>query len=81
MPPTARVTEVALFVADTPFAQALAASDIQDDAYKLLASIDWHSQITLAIDECDGTASWSRNDRRITICDAYIERFEQQFAD
>lgn len=81
LPETARVTEVGFFVADTDIAQAAANSDLQQDAYTLLAGIDWHSQITLAIDACDGTAGWSRNGRRITICDAYIRRFEEQLSE
>lgn len=78
MPPDARVTEVGLSVAETEYAQTLASSAFGEAAYKLLSGIDWHSRITLAIEDCDGGAGWSRNGRRITICDAYVERFEQQ---
>lgn len=81
MPPEARVTEVGLSVADSPVASALATEEWRTDAYTLLSGIDWHSQITLAIEECDGGGSWSRNGRRITICDGYIERFESQLGD
>lgn len=78
MPEGARVTEVGLDVAETPFAQALAASDSAEEAYRLLSGIDWHSRITLALEDCDGTAGWACNGRRITICEAYIARFEAQ---
>lgn len=81
MPPEARVTEVGLFVADSPFASALVTEEWRNDAYTLLSGIDWHSGIVLAIEKCDGGASWSRNGRRITICDEYVERFENQLAD
>lgn len=81
MPPDARVSEVGLDVADSPFASAFATPDVLEEVYELLASIDWHSRITLTIDECNGGSSWSRNGRRITICDAYIARFEQQLGD
>ena len=81
MPAEARVSEVGnLVVADTSYARALATSDFQHDVYFLLSSIDWHSRITLVIDDCNGGASWSRNGRRITICDAYIKRFEKQLS-
>ena len=81
MPPEARVTEVGLYVADSPIAQALVTEEWRAEAYTLLSGIDWHSRITLAIEECDDGASWSRNGRRITICDGYIERFENQLGD
>ena len=77
MPEDARVTEVGLFVADTPITRSLIDTDFQDDAYVLLAGIDWHSRITLAIDDCDGSAGWQRNGRRIVICSAYIARFQK----
>ena len=81
MPQGARVTEVGLRVSESPFATALARQEWTVDAYKLLSAIDWHSRIVLAIDDCDGGGSWSRNGRRITICDNYIERIENQFND
>ncbi|CTQ49600.1 DUF4344 domain-containing metallopeptidase [Jannaschia donghaensis] len=52
----------------TPSPQAVAL------AMDLLAAFDWHSQITLALDDCDGSAQWSRNGRIILICDAYLAR-------
>lgn len=80
LPKGARVTEVKLVVEDSPIPKALASAQFVEDAYALLSAIDWHSQITLLIDQCDGSSSWSRNGRRIKICHAYIERFERQLA-
>lgn len=60
---------------DSQFAEALQASGTIDDAYDMLAKIDWHSMVRLNVVQCDGSASWSRNGRRITVCDAYIQRF------
>jgi len=79
MPEGARVTEVGINGADTPYAQA--ARSMTDDAYTLLAGIDWHSRVTLVFDDCNGSAGWARGARRITICDAYLERFEAQLAE
>ncbi len=79
MPSNARVTEVGFAVDDTAYAQALARDqEFHEMSYQLLASIDWHSRIMLKIAECDGGAYWSRNGRRITICDAYVQRFNEQ---
>jgi hypothetical protein len=81
MPETARVTEVGSAFADTPVARAVADSGIMEPAYRLLAGIDWHSRITVAVEPCDGASFWSRNGRRITICETYIQRFEDQLGD
>lgn len=78
MDENSRVSEVGLFVDPDPRSQALESSEIFDDLYGLLTAIDWHSRITLSLSQCDGTASWSRNGRRITLCSDYIQRFEDQ---
>lgn len=80
LPESVRVTEVKLVVEDAPIPEALASAQFIEEAHALLSAIDWHSQITLSIGQCDGSSSWSRNGRRITICHAYIERFERQLA-
>jgi len=43
-----------------------------------LEYFDWHSQISLVFEEGDGSASFSRNGRRITVKNAYINRFIRQ---
>ncbi|MGL5008844.1 MAG: DUF4344 domain-containing metallopeptidase [Paracoccaceae bacterium] len=78
MPDDARVTEVQLRADDLPLTEFLSESAFRDDLYTLLARIDWHSTITLSFEDCDGSAAWSRNDRTIRVCDAYVTRFEAQ---
>lgn len=80
LPEGARVNEAGLRLSDAPLAQAFGASGARDEAFALLSYIDWHSRVTLTIEECDGSAGWSRNGRRIRICDSYIRRFEAQLA-
>lgn len=76
MPAGARVTEVgAGFDPDSQFAESLQTSGTIDDAVDMLSSFDWHSQVRLNIVQCDGSAGWARNGHRITVCDAYIQRF------
>lgn len=80
MPAEARVTEVRVSADDT-LRGTLANSDaLGRDLFALLASIDWHSQITLSFADCGGDdrATWSRNGRTITICDGLIRRFENE---
>lgn len=76
-----RISEVGLFVDPDPRSQAFASSEVFEDAYGLLAAIDWHSRITLSLSQCDGTASWSRSRRTITLCSDYIQRFQDQLRD
>ena len=78
LPEGARVTEVRLTGDSIPMTEALVGGPFGRDAHRLLSAIDWHSQVTLAVRECDGGAGWSRNDRRITLCHAYVTRFETQ---
>lgn len=78
MPEGARVTEVRLTGDDMPLTRLVAGSRLGEDAGAMLRAIDWHSQIPLSVEACDGGTAWSRNGRKITICDAYIERFERQ---
>jgi hypothetical protein len=81
MPEGARVTEVGLAGDDIPLAGLVADSELADAAHTMLTAIDWHSMITLSVEACDGSSSWSRNGREITLCDAYIERFERQLGE
>ena len=78
LPEGARVTEIRLTGDDMPLTRAIGASELGDAARTLLSAIDWHSQITLSVEACDGSSEWSRNARKITICDAYVRRFEDQ---
>lgn len=78
LPAEARVTEVRLTGDEIPLARLIADSKLNEMAYRLLSAIDWHSLITLSWEECEGETGWSRNGRKITICDAYVERFEEQ---
>lgn len=78
MRPDARITEVAVIFGDGPWKTVMEESDVIRTVYGLLSGIDWHSQITLHIDHCDEGARWERNGRRILLCDALIDRFEEQ---
>lgn len=78
LPPGTRATEARVTLDDSPAALAFRAAGLEEDALALLAQIDWHSQVTLAVEACDGGSSWARNGRQITVCSAYIDRFARQ---
>ena len=78
IPDDARITEVRLVADEFPLAQTIVDSELSAMAYDLLSAIDWHSLITLSLERCEGETGWSRNQRKITICDSYVERFEEQ---
>ena len=78
MPVGARVTEVRIDFEQEAWHETLEASGLGEVAWSLLSGFDWHSQITLLVADCDGGARWQRNGRTIRICDALIERFQNQ---
>jgi len=81
LPAGARVTEVRLTADGTPLARMITDGEFGAEINMLLSGIDWHSQITLAVEECDSETGWSRNGRKITICESYIKRFEKQLGE
>ena len=52
----ARVTEVRLTGDDMPLTRAIAESELGAAARTMLSAIDWHSQVTLSIEACDGSS-------------------------
>ncbi|WP_299772141.1 DUF4344 domain-containing metallopeptidase [uncultured Tateyamaria sp.] len=79
--PEARVTEVGLRADPELEAIAIANRDLVENALTILSRIDWHSRITLDLTQCDGTAGWQRNGRRIFLCSAYVDRMVAQLAE
>ncbi|MGZ8940244.1 MAG: DUF4344 domain-containing metallopeptidase [Limisphaerales bacterium] len=43
-----------------------------------LKRFDWHSQVTVAFDQGDGGAAWSRSTRSISVKSEYVRRFIHQ---
>ncbi|KIC51137.1 DUF4344 domain-containing metallopeptidase [Tateyamaria sp. ANG-S1] len=80
MDPDARVTEVGLRVDPELELMAMANRDLVETALDLLTRIDWHSRVTLELEQCDGTAGWQRNGRTIFLCSAYVDRMIAQLA-
>ncbi len=78
LPEGAAVTEVLITHDPSQFMTAFSSGRTGYGARKLLASLDWHSQIKLDYAQCDGTAGWGRNRRRIHICESYVRRFMAQ---
>ncbi|APX12044.1 DUF4344 domain-containing metallopeptidase [Tateyamaria omphalii] len=79
--PDARVTEVGLRADPDLEAVAVANHALVETALNMLARIDWHSRVTLHLEQCDGTAGWQRNGRTIFLCSAYVDRMIAQLAD
>jgi hypothetical protein len=74
MPEGAQVTELGGRM-DPGFDPGARPSDAAlERAAALLSRIDWHSRVTLALEQGACGAGWSRNGRRIEICDAYLAR-------
>ena len=58
-----------------PMVEAMSASGVMEEIGEIGRAFDWPEPITLHFDHCDGTASWSRTERRVLLCDAYVARF------
>ncbi len=78
LPDGALVNEVFFPIGEGPWETAVRDSTLHNQLQQVLSSFDWHSQIALHFDHCEGGAGWSRNGRTILICDDLIERFETQ---
>ncbi|MGR3433543.1 MAG: DUF4344 domain-containing metallopeptidase [Shimia sp.] len=58
------------------WAPALRGTGAADEALALMERIAWPAPVTLTFDACDGSATWRRSERRLTICDALIGALE-----
>ncbi len=80
MPPGQVSNEVRVIYGEGPLKETMMASGIMEQVADMIRRLDWHSQITLHFDHCDGGATWSRNGRTILLCDEYVMRFVDQAA-
>lgn len=76
--PNVPVTEVDVIFGEGPHKSAFETSQTVEIATEVLRSLDWHSKIRLHFDHCDQGATWSRNGRRILVCDDLVTRFDAQ---
>ena len=60
------------------FSAAISQSKCWDEINTAVKSFDWHSQVTVSITSGEGGAAWSRSNRRVTVHDEYIHRFNLQ---
>ena len=58
-----------------PMMADMIASGLIEEVGDVARAFDWPAPIKLHFDHCDGTASWSRSERRVLLCDAYLARF------
>jgi len=58
---------------------AFAQTGILEEIAQIAATLPWEGEgITLHFDHCDSGAFWSRNKRKILLCDSYVARFVAQ---
>ncbi|MFQ6554138.1 DUF4344 domain-containing metallopeptidase [Aestuariibius insulae] len=63
---------------DSDLTDMVRESGLMEEIGGEISRFDWHSQITLFFDGCDGGAGWSRSRRTIRLCDSYLQRFIDQ---
>ena len=71
-------TNVELIYGEGPMKQMMEKSDMLNEFLAHVVLFDWPANITVHFDHCDMGASWNRNERRILLCDDYVQRFIQQ---
>lgn len=58
-----------------PMMAEMVAAGLMEEVGDVARAFDWSEPVVLHFDHCDGTASWSRTERRVLLCDDYVERF------
>lgn len=66
---------VELIFGEGPIKAKVETSGILQEFANLLSHFNWSENITLHFDHCDHGASWSKRERRILLCDDYVQRF------
>jgi hypothetical protein len=74
-------THVEVVYGEGPLREAMLATGVMEEIADLARRLDWPEPIRLHFDHCDRRASWSRNERRVLLCDSYVERFIRQGQD
>lgn len=80
MPEGRPSSEYRVIYGEGPMKDAMRADGLMAEIGMIASRFDWHSQITLHFDHCDKGARWSRNGRKILLCDDYVARFIEQEA-
>lgn len=64
---------------DAPHTETMRVSGLLEDVAELMRRYDWPVPVFLRFDSCGREgASWSRENRRILMCDEYFDRFVRQ---
>ncbi|MBK9385863.1 MAG: hypothetical protein IPN34_13720 [Planctomycetes bacterium] len=63
---------------EDPFLAQLAALGLAKELEDALRRFDWHSTVKIRFEAGEGTASWSRSSRAITVTSGYVLRFVEQ---
>ena len=69
---------VELIYGEGPMKSAMQASGILNEFIEHVRLFNWPNTIIVHFDHCDVGAFWSRNERKITLCDDYVQRFIDQ---
>jgi len=76
--PDQRSPNVELIYGEGPMKKIMEDSGILNVFAAQARLFDWPAKITIHFDHCDFGASWSRSERRLLICDDYVQRFIYQ---
>lgn len=71
-------TNVKVIVGDGPLKQVMVNSGVLETVKVIAERFDWPHPIIIHFDHCGGKSSWSRSQRKILLCDRYVQRFIDQ---
>lgn len=71
-------SKVQVIYGEGPLSESMQSSGLIEAFALDVAQFDWPELITVHFDRCDGGASWDREERRILLCDAYVDRLFRQ---
>ncbi len=72
--------QVSIIYGDGPYKSLMQQSGVIERVAQQMRRFNWPNEITIHFDHCTKGASWNRRQRKILLCDDYIERFLQQEA-
>jgi hypothetical protein len=67
--------QVELIFGEGPLKDTMEASGLLQEFTELMRYFNWPERVTLHFDHCDQGASWSKSEKRILLCDNYVQRF------
>ena len=82
LPGSRRSGNVRVIYGDVTYSERVRASRVLEEVAEAMRGFDWPEPVVLHYDSCGReSASWSRRERKVLLCDEYFRRFVRQEAE